>query len=526
MKFLKCFLFVLCLPVFLLNPIPTFAQESPTFYSQQDGHALYVPRDETGKFDPWELFKAEKLMTNGFQSILDFLELVECDNFLQNLDDEEFLKLLEYYKWCVEFTAKYSKEDKQDGLRHALEDLESIMNGDCQIDDDIGIISLYKHNPDIITYGWLSKQWKKAKKWADKHKGPLIIGAVVVGALVVGAVTGGVGASSAVAVGGALVGGSMDNPPPPDHVNKPGEVLVQSYHDIPSPQPSSIHTQAAPPIQSQTEIMPSSIAFSESLKEELNKQPIEQMPEVQNEIINATESLSNTGEQKPQSPNIISSWASLIGHSVVDGVASIAEYFYDDSSLEDYLNFIRYIDEYHQKVDNIFTYEDKELDTSKLEMQIGVPPVPGGKFLPVVAETAVGTAAAGSVAGSIASNIASSAVTQAVVREIGNISVYQAFDPTTGEVSYVGITNNIDRRYWEHRRGKDITIEPIDNLTNLTRDDAKFVEQTLIKHHELEKNGGSLINKINSIAETNPEYAKALTRGREILLEAGYPGIE
>jgi len=35
-----------------------------------------------------------------------------------------------------------------------------------------------------------------------------------------------------------------------------------------------------------------------------------------------------------------------------------------------------------------------------------------------------------------------------------------------------------------------------------------------------------LINKINSIAETNPKYAEALIRGREILLEAESSGIE
>ena len=147
-------------------------------------------------------------------------------------------------------------------------------------------------------------------------------------------------------------------------------------------------------------------------------------------------------------------------------------------------------------------------------MQIGVPSVPGGKLLPAVAETAVGTAVAGNIA------------SQAVVREVGNISVYQASNEITGEVSYVGITNNIPRRTIEHGREKDIKIEPIDNLTNLTRDDTRFVEQTLIEHHELEKTGGTLINKINSIAETNPKYAKALIRGREILIEAGYPGIE
>ena len=63
--------------------------------------------------------------------------------------------------------------------------------------------------------------------------------------------------------------------------------------------------------------------------------------------------------------------------------------------------------------------------------------------------------------------------------------------------------------------------EPIEGLTNLTKYDAKAVEQVLIEMNGLEKNGGTLMNKINSIAKTNPEYAESLKRGVEILQEAG-----
>jgi filamentous hemagglutinin len=48
----------------------------------------------------------------------------------------------------------------------------------------------------------------------------------------------------------------------------------------------------------------------------------------------------------------------------------------------------------------------------------------------------------------------------------------------------------------------------------------------LIEIHQLEKNGGTLINKINSIAETNPKYAESLERGAAILMEIEYDGIE
>ena len=66
-----------------------------------------------------------------------------------------------------------------------------------------------------------------------------------------------------------------------------------------------------------------------------------------------------------------------------------------------------------------------------------------------------------------------------------------------GVTQYVGITNNIARRQAEHLASKGIEIEPL--MKNLSRSDARAVEQALIEIHGLGKNGGTLINKINSI---------------------------
>ncbi|WP_238858042.1 RHS repeat-associated core domain-containing protein [Poritiphilus flavus] len=87
-------------------------------------------------------------------------------------------------------------------------------------------------------------------------------------------------------------------------------------------------------------------------------------------------------------------------------------------------------------------------------------------------------------------------------------------------VKYVGITNNLARRGAEHLRNKGIAIEKL--LENLTKADARAVEQALIEIHKLQKNGGTLINKINSISKKNPKYAKALERGHELLKSIGY----
>ena len=82
-------------------------------------------------------------------------------------------------------------------------------------------------------------------------------------------------------------------------------------------------------------------------------------------------------------------------------------------------------------------------------------------------------------------------------------------------VQYVGITNNFLRRAAEHLATKGISITEI--LRGLSRFDARAVEQCLIEYYKLAKNGGALLNKINSIARTNPIYAKALARGWELI---------
>jgi hypothetical protein len=89
-----------------------------------------------------------------------------------------------------------------------------------------------------------------------------------------------------------------------------------------------------------------------------------------------------------------------------------------------------------------------------------------------------------------------------------------------GDVQYAGLTNDLARRAAEHLAGKGIQIEKI--MGGLSRADARSVEQALIEIHGLGKNGGSLLNKINSIARSNPEYAAMVQRGYELLWTIGY----
>jgi len=108
-------------------------------------------------------------------------------------------------------------------------------------------------------------------------------------------------------------------------------------------------------------------------------------------------------------------------------------------------------------------------------------------------------------------------------QSVGNI-VYRALN-ASGDVEYVGITGNLERRAAEQLAGKGILIRAIPGLENLSRAEARAVEQVLIEKHGLAKTGGTLLNKINSIAITNPTYADALKRGVQLLSHVGYPGF-
>ncbi|MCI0571578.1 MAG: Hint domain-containing protein, partial [Myxococcaceae bacterium] len=101
----------------------------------------------------------------------------------------------------------------------------------------------------------------------------------------------------------------------------------------------------------------------------------------------------------------------------------------------------------------------------------------------------------------------------------GDNVVYRSVD-AAGNVQYVGITNDLARRSAEHLRTKGILVEKV--LGGLSRADARSVEQALIEIHKLGKDGGTLLNRINSIAKSNPKYAEALKRGYELLKKIGY----
>ena len=121
--------------------------------------------------------------------------------------------------------------------------------------------------------------------------------------------------------------------------------------------------------------------------------------------------------------------------------------------------------------------------------------------------------------GAEAADISALAAGDAATINTGDVSVYTSANDA-GDVNYVGITNNIERRAAEQLASKGIDINPIDGLENLSRADARAVEQVLIEDNG--GPGGQLLNKINSIATSNPAYGPSIQRGCEILAAVGY----
>jgi RHS repeat-associated protein len=90
-------------------------------------------------------------------------------------------------------------------------------------------------------------------------------------------------------------------------------------------------------------------------------------------------------------------------------------------------------------------------------------------------------------------------------------SVYQGFD-AAGNVRYVGITGReVAERAAEHAQdigsGREaLQYRAIPGTGNLTKQQARLSEQSLINQYGLQKNGGALLNKINSISPSSQLY--------------------
>ena len=128
----------------------------------------------------------------------------------------------------------------------------------------------------------------------------------------------------------------------------------------------------------------------------------------------------------------------------------------------------------------------------------------GGKLLSLGIGKLVGQFASKS-----GSSIAQAAEASSIGNEaaVGTHSVYTGVD-ASGTVRYVGITGRDPSvRFLEHLHSgtarATLKFIPVKGAENLTRTQARVWEQTLISQYGMGKNGGQLLNKINSIAPKN-----------------------
>lgn len=86
----------------------------------------------------------------------------------------------------------------------------------------------------------------------------------------------------------------------------------------------------------------------------------------------------------------------------------------------------------------------------------------------------------------------------------------------SGEVVYIGITNDIKTRDYQHSsKNRPFKIEQYEELTDLTEGDARTIEQLLINEYGID----NLENKSNSISNKRKLYEPAVEHAREKLKE-------
>jgi len=102
MKFLSHIFYILCLPSFLLNPIPASSfQTAPCIHKT----AWDVPIDELGSVNPWVLLQEENLSIDRYFA---FIELASNETFLETLSEKEFDRVVEFMTTMLRSSAPES----------------------------------------------------------------------------------------------------------------------------------------------------------------------------------------------------------------------------------------------------------------------------------------------------------------------------------------------------------------------------------------------------------------------------------
>ena len=428
MKIFSHVLFLLCLPAFLLSPIPSsafYSEPARSPYEGNQGKHFDIPRDKLGRVNPWVLFQPERLSIDRYFA---FIDLTENEVFLESLTEEEFDIVVDFVTHMVQASIPESLEDLKDAYELEIEQLMEDLYGEPKwsfslshgFDFEIIPAICFQKPEFFLCNNWFKQKAHHFGHWCKKHKKPLIAGAVVVGVVTVAVLTGGVGGSSAAAVGGGIINDTYSEDPP-KHINKPGEVYVDDGPQHPAP----------PDFYSSISEHPSISPSEPTLLEQTKALSFERVEEVKLEIAEATQNIIEVPEDTyvQKSKDVTKTAVSNIVHDVFESVSKIGTCWHDlhsNSTPEDIQAYKEYVAEQHAKIDEIFgTYRpDYSLESQEYseafkaaiieelghypEMQIGELPPPGvlinaASRAATVASRAIGIAArSGSAIGSAA----------------------------------------------------------------------------------------------------------------------------
>lgn len=396
MKFLTNIFYVLCLPSFLLHPLPaTPLQTTPN----PQETVLDIPIDEFGMIDPWALLQPENLSIDRYFA---FIELACDETFLETLSEKEFDRVVDFVTTMLRFSAPESDEDLIEAYDHDIEELLEDLYGDQKWNIAYSYGFDFKFAPPLsfvktdvsLCKNWFGRKSHHFEHWCEKHKKPLIAGAVVVGVVAVAIVTGGVGGSSAAAVGGGIIDNTYredrkDRGDCTKYINKPGEVYIDHRsQQIDTPSLEYKPIQTIEPI------------FEPTSLEQAQVLSFEKVEEAKLEIAEQTQNILETSEKNSveKAKGIAKTVVSNIVHDIFEGISKIGTVWheiYSNSDPEGIQAYKEYVAAQHEKIDETFgTYRpDYTLESQEYaeaykaaiidelghypEMQIGELPPPG-----------------------------------------------------------------------------------------------------------------------------------------------------
>ncbi len=406
-----------------------------------------------------------------------------------------------------------------------------------------------KHNitPAILTYSqsqpevllcksWMSKKWHKTKRFVRKHKKTIIIASVVVVATTAIIIATGGAATPPAVASAAAAAAAADKP----RVNKPGEVQLQNEQEEPIPLHESLPLSSIPISEPSTPILSvvekqalaetlreQSNVIKETLSEELPSEPLNILPD-EHPIFwdKASEKAKTKGANFFHGvTELATDITKTISYS--GGLAGALINTHEDSVHEAFVHA-------HENIDKAFgtnlaypyTQQGKE-EIAQVYNKLGINLASDSDAIIDIK----GKLPPGSLIGSAAKNLpalkkggpAGVVVGGAAVvgSQIGPVippavekpvTVYRTTNLQTGETKYISISEELETKAIEQAKQKNILVEPINGLKNISKTEATNAEKHLTNLKSLPENHPERATLLQTLAKTNPQHIEFIQK--------------